>query len=409
MLILHTADWHVGAFTGSKTAAALARAVLDAVGRILDEAASRGASAVVVSGDMFDAPLAVDFGLVKGLASLLSSARSRGVEVVAVPGNHDYDVSGESYLDLFAAAGLVRIPPAREAGGRLVLSPVRVGDVDFYGLPGRKRSKEAEYIEAGAVAVERGSAPKRVLVAHTAFKGPGWDDAVLSERLGDAAKRAAAVARWALSSGFDYIALGHLHLPYPSVLGRVAAAYPGAPVGNNRLDLLDTCYMEKRGVRRRAIAVDLSGGEPRAAAVEPGVPRVTCVELYYGQDTAREIKEAVHSAEPPAAVVLTVRGVPADKYHDVLAKVYEAWSSVKGAVAVLPSLERAAAPRPAARQLGSAGPQASDPVREAIEEAAARKAPRVRERAYRAFEILSSDAEDWEKLRALEKVFEDVG
>ena len=90
LILLHTADWHLGrrfrAFPDEQEQR-LTRARLEAVGRILELAESRGVDAVLCAGDLFDEPDPEEQWWRGLLREFERTSRSR--PVVLLPGNHD--------------------------------------------------------------------------------------------------------------------------------------------------------------------------------------------------------------------------------------------------------------------------------------------------------------------------------
>lgn len=90
--LIHTADWQIGREYGQfapDDAAALAAARLTTVSHIGERAASLGADAIVVAGDVFDAPTIAD----KTIRRLFAALESFDGPWILIPGNHDAALS----------------------------------------------------------------------------------------------------------------------------------------------------------------------------------------------------------------------------------------------------------------------------------------------------------------------------
>jgi exonuclease SbcD len=228
MLLLHTADWHLGrAFHGEDLLGAHAAWVdwLVALAR------AERPDAVLVAGDLYDRAIPpVD------AVRLADDALARLAEVapvVVISGNHDSAQRLRFAAPLLARAGLhVRTDPAR-AG-----VPVRVGDGLVYAVPylepdlcrGALGCEERGHgaVMGAALALVRADRARRpaapaCVVAHAFVAGAAGCE---SERELVAVGGAASVPAAAFS-GVDYVALGHLH--GPQRVGR-RGRYAGSPL-----------------------------------------------------------------------------------------------------------------------------------------------------------------------------------
>lgn len=237
MRFLHTADWHLGrAFHGARLVEDQAH-ILRA---FIELAESEKPDAVVIAGDVYDralpAPEAVEL-----LDDTLSELVLRlGIPVILIAGNHDSPVR----LDF--AAGLLGRQRLHVAGSyapdaRGVTLADAHGEVVFYPLPyaepaavrqalernAQKRDEDAEQEDLFAAEERIDNHPKAVgaAVARIRERHPAGRRSVLvghafvmggancpdSER--PLSIGGAECVDPSVFSGFDYVALGHLHQP----------------------------------------------------------------------------------------------------------------------------------------------------------------------------------------------------
>jgi len=260
MLLLHTADWHLGrAFHGEDLLGAHAAWVdwLVALAR------TERPDAVVVAGDLYDRAIPpVD------AVRLADDALARLAEVapvVVISGNHDSAQRLRFAAPLLARSGLhVRTDPAR-AG-----EPVPVGDGLVYAVPYLEPDlcravlgcEERGHGAVMGAALERVRADRArrpagtpcAVVAHAFVAGAAGCD---SERELVAVGGAACVPAAAFA-GLDYVALGHLHGPQ-----RVGprGRYAGSPLAFS---------FSEAGQRKSVCLVEV------AAGADPVVRPVSC-------------------------------------------------------------------------------------------------------------------------------------
>ena len=227
MLLLHTADWHLGrAFHGEDLLGAHAAWV----DWLVDLARSERPDAVLVAGDLYDRAIPpVD------AVRLADDALGRLAEVapvIVISGNHDSAQRLRFAAPLLARAGLhVRTDPACSG------EPIPVGDGVVYAVPYLEpdlcraalgcEERGHGAVMAAALALVRADRVRRsgpaCVVAHAFVAGAAGCD---SERELVSVGGAASVPAAAFS-GLDYVALGHLH--GPQRVGR-RARYAGSPL-----------------------------------------------------------------------------------------------------------------------------------------------------------------------------------
>jgi exonuclease SbcD len=217
MKFIHTSDWHIGRQFHNVSLLDDQRHVLN---QLIEHIQREVVDAVVIAGDIYDrsVPPAAAVELLDDVLNKICA--ELGVPVLLIPGNHD---SAERLR--FASRQL------RQAGvhifGELSQThqPVKIRgnsiDVNFYGIPyndpesvrnhfGVNVSTHDEahrYLAEQIINVKSADAPS-ILICHCFIDG--WDESD-SERplsIGGADR-----ISYEAFSGFDYVALGHLHGP----------------------------------------------------------------------------------------------------------------------------------------------------------------------------------------------------
>ncbi|MGO9078879.1 MAG: exonuclease SbcCD subunit D [Streptosporangiaceae bacterium] len=234
MRLIHTSDWHLGrALHGADLLAYQAEFLT----WLLDQAVSRHADAVVVSGDIYDRAVPPTDAVRLLDQTLVAFARAR-VPVVLISGNHDSAVRLGFGAGLSEAAG-VHLRTGVADIGRPVLIGDEHGEVAVYGIPyllpdavmadlHAARSHEsvltaaAQRIRADAAA--RG-ATRTVVAAHAFVSGGQPSESERDIRVGGMAHAPAAVF-----GGFSYVALGHLHGQQRVTAGDDMLRYSGSPL-----------------------------------------------------------------------------------------------------------------------------------------------------------------------------------
>jgi exonuclease SbcD len=372
LVLLHTADWHLG-----KTlyGASLERAHAAFLGWLADVVVERAVDVVLIAGDVFDRavpPAHAEQAFYGFLADV--GRRAPGVSVVVVAGNHDgparlaapapllgrlgvtvvgaIPVSASGGPDL---GGLV-VPLVRRDGaqmGQLVAMPfLRPSDLSLTGAEGAAAARSL-YAEAVALAAARGrSAAGGVLVA----SGHGQ---VRGARLSPDSERAllggeeAAFPLDVFPAALDYVALGHLHLAQAlGPKGRVR--YAGAP--------LPLAFSE-RAYPHQVVLVTLGDGPVRAEGL--AVPTTLALRRLAREDgAALELDEAIERlrAEGRAAssverwiqVRVRLEG-PRPALKRELAAALEQGATEREPGSVPPRLVHVDVERPARREQGAVG------------------------------------------------------
>jgi DNA repair exonuclease SbcCD nuclease subunit len=211
--VLHTADVHLdsdsyASGTGRRTHRELLRRAFRA---IVDMARSEAVDLVLIAGDLFDHNRVGD----ETVAFVQGELRRAGRPVVVLPGNHDCLNAGAIYdrHDFAAGSGLVRVVSAFDGEA-----------VEFPGLQvvvwGRGMQDHEPAFHPLDHLPARGSARWHIAMAHGFFHGDGGRVERSSPIFGEEIR----------DTGWDYVALGHHHVPADVSRGGVVACYPGAPI-----------------------------------------------------------------------------------------------------------------------------------------------------------------------------------
>ena len=245
MRLLHTSDWHLGrTFHG----ASLLDEQAEALDRIVLLAQQRAVDLVVIAGDLYDRAIP-PAEAVSLFTETLARLRRAEVAVVAIAGNHDSHVRVSVYDPLLTALG-VTIRGAVERSSEPVLVQPRAGGeaVAVYPLPyleplvdgprllGQQEGQGAEAparfsqevttrLALEAIRRDLAGRPgtRSVLVAHSFVAGGQPSDSERELSVGQVDRVSVEAF-----SGFDYVALGHLH--GSQQLDGPRLAYAGSPL-----------------------------------------------------------------------------------------------------------------------------------------------------------------------------------
>ena len=236
MRLLHTSDWHLGrSFHG----AGLLDDQVSTLDTMVDIVASERVDVVVVAGDLYDRQIP-PADAVTVLSEALARLRAAGACVVAITGNHDSPARLRFGDRLLAQAGVHLRGDVRTAGVPVVLPAADGGpDLCVYAIPylepevarhslGRPDSRTHEAVLRAALDRARADLATRggvrsVAVAHAFAAGGVACDSERILRVGGADR-----VGLGCFSGFDYVALGHLH--GRQVFGDGRMRYSGSPL-----------------------------------------------------------------------------------------------------------------------------------------------------------------------------------
>jgi DNA repair protein SbcD/Mre11 len=217
MRFIHTADWHLGRLFHSRHLTGDQEFTLEG---LLKLAQSSQADAVVIAGDVFDraVPPPDAVGLLDSIVARL--ALDLGVAVVMIAGNHDSPARLEYFSELARRSGVhvvgrvgreVRPAELRGADGTEVsFWPIAYTDPETARNEMERDDLHThqEVVAAQLETIARGAngSARNVVVGHAFVTGCRQSESERELTVGGSA----AVSE-SLFSGFDYVALGHLH------------------------------------------------------------------------------------------------------------------------------------------------------------------------------------------------------
>lgn len=282
MTILHTSDWHLGHTLYNFDRTEEQRDMLRQITAIVAE---RQPDALVVSGDVYhtaqpSAPVQTMFA--EALIAMHQAAPN--MDIVVTAGNHDSASRHEIFRTPWHALGVTAVGTISgdDAERHIVEIPgsgyiVAVPYVNDRNLP------EGFYQRlSDAVAERNGSALPVVLMAHTTVSGcdfTGHDNASEYTAGGIDSHEAAD-----LGTGYDYIALGHIHRPQTLHGTAHRLRYSGTP--------LPVSFDERYEHSVSLVTIASHGAEPQLETIAIANPRplVTLpAEGYAPWDEAREL------------------------------------------------------------------------------------------------------------------------
>lgn len=225
MNIVHFADAHIGVTTHGKIDAATGlndRVVdfLDAFDFIIDYVEEASIDLALFAGDLFHHN--------NPSPALISEAAVRIKELselcplVMVPGNHDQAMNRVSAVDVFAALETENVYVSDSPKNYIIDTEhgtVFVGALPYptfsmFGVQGRTEEAKLELVQAVdeciwewlSITNEEATIP-RILLAHATVSGASY-----GQYKGVALGHDASIVRENIQSGWDYVALGHIHM-----------------------------------------------------------------------------------------------------------------------------------------------------------------------------------------------------
>lgn len=270
MKFLHLADLHLGKRVNGFDLLEDQRYILEEILALCDD---QGVEAVVVAGDIYDAPVPPAAACTL-LDWFLTRLAARKIPVLAISGNHDSAERLDFASGLLAGQG-VHLAGRFDGAPRQVVLNDRFGPVEFTLLPFVRAATVRHYLPdadlpdydsavAAALAACQPAAPRRVLVAHQMVVAGicppqlgGSESAPLTVGTVDAVDASRFL-------GFAYTALGHIHRAQR--VGLETVRYAGAPLCYH----LDECGAEKSATlvrlgRRGVEHIDVLPLTPRRA------------------------------------------------------------------------------------------------------------------------------------------------
>ena len=268
MKFLHLADLHLGKRVNGFDLLEDQRFILEQVLGLCDD---QGVEAVLLAGDIYDAPVPPAAATTL-LDWFLTQLAARRIPVLAISGNHDSAERLDFAAGLLAGQGVYLAGRFTGAPRQIVLSD-RYGPVEFTMLPFVRAATVRHYLPdadlpdydtavAAALAAAQPAAPRRVLLAHqmvvAGLTSPllsGSETAPLTVGTVDSID----ASRF---EGFAYTALGHIHRAQR--VGSDIVRYAGAPL----------CYhLDEYGAEKSATLVKLGRRGVESIDALPLTPR----------------------------------------------------------------------------------------------------------------------------------------
>ena len=150
----------------------LRQARIEAIGRIAEHCSTSGAAALVVAGDLFDAPTPA----ASDVSAVCAGLGAIGCPVLVIPGNHDHGGAGSVWHDAFFLAERDRRAPHLQV--LLERQPVELDQLVVLPCPLLRRSDSADpcawlgQLDWGALP----AAKPRLVLAHGSIQGFGATD-----------------------------------------------------------------------------------------------------------------------------------------------------------------------------------------------------------------------------------------
>jgi len=324
MRLLHTADWHLNDRLGRRDRTGHLRTRVERVAVICEE---EKIDVIALAGDIFSEQ-AKPFDIAESLAHLRKTFREffrRGGTIVAITGNHDQDGRVRPHLDV-ARAALDLADPPRQNGELLPPGKFYLVDSPYFG---RVRGSDGLQVQLVLLPFLNHSRMNLVLGQPAtpeelhrpiAQRASSWLRGLRNETCFDPRLRTVLMAHMTvhgcelsagrfrlseqydviadsndLSSGWDYVALGHIHKPQV-LRGQSHVRYSGS------LDRLDFAERdEDKGVVLVDIGPEGLRGEPRFIPILP----TPFVHLHIS-DPALSVSQVKAQAPEPEQSVIQV-------------------------------------------------------------------------------------------------------
>lgn len=229
MKLLHTADLHIGKGFFEYSLLEDQRWILQ---EILAVAKEEAVDAVLVAGDVYDRSVP-SAEAVTVLSDFLTALCQAGIAVFAVAGNHDSPERLEFGAELLSQEGchIAGRMPGAGRGSRFVMEDP-YGKVNFYLLPYARplaagTGSTAEAVQGWMASLGVDPRARNVLVTHYFVTSQGKMPEQ-SESEQDIFVGGLDSVDVTAFSGFDYVALGHIHRPQQ--IGCATVRYAGAPL-----------------------------------------------------------------------------------------------------------------------------------------------------------------------------------
>jgi len=212
MKVLHTSDWHLGITLHNIPLIEDQRKfICDLIEIIKNEKID----AVIIAGDIFDSSVSSSDAISLYNDAVTEICGKMKIPMFIIAGNHDGAARLASCRELLKSSGLY-------ITGKLEISPVKLKDTTIYSIPyfnidevramypkkEIKTYEEAMLLVCDIIRAMMDKTKKNIIISHSFVSG-----AALSESDRSAVIGSAAMISKEVFSGFDYVALGHLHRP----------------------------------------------------------------------------------------------------------------------------------------------------------------------------------------------------
>ncbi len=175
-VVIHSADWQIGKPYGRVAdpdkRARLRQARIETIGRIAEHCSTSGAAALVVAGDLFDAPTPA----ASDVSAVCAALGAVGCPVLVIPGNHDHGGAGSVWHDAFFQAERERRAPNLQV--LLERQPLELEQLVVLPCPLLRRSDSADPCawlgQLDWAALPQGK--PRLVLAHGSIQGFGASD-----------------------------------------------------------------------------------------------------------------------------------------------------------------------------------------------------------------------------------------
>jgi len=171
---------------------------------------------VLIAGDFFDTAMP-SIEVLKLVAAKLKELKDEGIPCYLIPGSHDFSASGKTFLDVLHNAGLCFNVRSNEE-----LELFETDKAVIAGIAGYKTSREQEIIRNIKVPdLSKYKNKPKIIMLHTTIEENCHHSLAESLSTDD------------LPKGFDYYALGHIHIPFDQKIDGKHIVYPGPLFPNN--------------------------------------------------------------------------------------------------------------------------------------------------------------------------------
>lgn len=197
MKFAHLADCHLGSWKHPE----LQQLNLETFKVALDRCIEEKVDFVIIAGDLFDTAIP-SIDILKEATAKLKELKDAGIGCFIVPGSHDFSISGKSMIHVLEKAGLCHD----------VTVSVETKDYFIQGIGGEKKGLEIKKVKNLKNLKKKDKL--KILVLHTTLKEMNFP--MESVSIDD------------LPEGFDYYALGHIHIKRIFEKKNSKVVYPGA-------------------------------------------------------------------------------------------------------------------------------------------------------------------------------------